>query len=90
MEQEHSTALDYIFLPDSINSPDAYLNYGITVELMYGALDTHGTAPNQGEYYRQSITSPTLRSCIQDAPHTIADVENGAVAIAQELIDHCR
>ena len=89
MEQEHSTALDHIFLPDSIDSPDADLNYGIPVDFMYGALDTHGTAPNQGEYYRRSISSPTSRSCVHDAPHTIADVLDGAEAIANDLIQRC-
>jgi hypothetical protein len=90
MQQEHSTALDYMFQPDSIVSRDANLNYKIGVEFMYGAQNTQGTPINQGEYYRRSILSPTLRSCIQDAPHIIPDVLDGAEAIAAELIKHCR
>jgi hypothetical protein len=90
MASSHSKALDDLFLPDSIDSPDAKLNYSITVGFMYGAQDTTGTAPNQGEYFRNSITSPTTRACIQDAPHTIPDVLDGAQAIATELINNCQ
>jgi hypothetical protein len=89
MEKQHSTALDDIFYPDSIDSADANLNYTIPVEFMYGAQNTQGTPINQGEYYRTSIVSPTSRKCIQDAPHTIPDVLDGAEAIATDLIQNC-
>jgi hypothetical protein len=88
-ELEHSKALDYLFLPDSINSLDANLNYSITVGFLYGSLDTTGTAINEGEYYRESIVSPTLRACVSGAPHTIPDSEAGAKAIATELLENC-
>lgn len=89
MLKEQSKALDFLFLPDSINSPDANLNYKIGVEFMYGAQDTASTTINQGEYYRRSIVSPTSRACIQDAPHTIANALSGAQAIATDIMNQC-
>ena len=88
-EANESKALDWLFLPDSINAADASTNYSITVGFLYGGQDTTGTAINQGEYYRKSITSPTHRACVADAPHIIPDALDGAKAIAAELIDNC-
>lgn len=88
-QKEHSTQLDYIYLPDSINSTDANLNYLIPVEFMYGSLD-ESPATNQGEYYRKSILSPTSRACIVNAPHAIANSLVGAQAVANDLVTNCK
>jgi hypothetical protein len=89
VEQNDSTELDYMFLSNSINSTDADLNYLVTVEFMYGSLDK-SSAINQGEYYRSSILSPTLGSCILDTPHAIANSLAGARAVADELVLNCK
>jgi len=88
--ENHSTALDSMFLADSIDSGNGNLNYAITVNFLFGGQDTVGTAINQGEYYRNSITSPTASKCIADAPHVITDALDGAEAIASELINSCQ
>jgi len=88
-QQQHSTQLDSIYLPDSINSTDANLNYLIPVAFMYGSLD-QSPATNEGEYYRKSILSPTSRACIVDAPHAIANSLVGAQAVANSLITNCK
>jgi hypothetical protein len=90
MEAAHSKQLDSMFLSDSISAPGARTKYSITVGFLYGGKDTSGTAPNQGEYYRKTITSPTLRSCVADAPHIIADALDGAQAVAQQLMTNCK
>lgn len=90
VEKTHSTQLDPMFLADSISAPGARTKYSITVGFLYGGKDTAGTAPNQGESYRKTITSPTTRSCVADAPHIIADALDGAQAVAQQLISNCK
>ncbi len=89
-EQNHSKTLDPMFLADSISAPGASTNYAITVGFLYGRKDSAGTAPNQGEYYRKTITSPTIRACVADAPHIITDALDGAQAVAKELIANCK
>jgi hypothetical protein len=87
-EINHSTALDSLFLPDSVNSPDAVLNYPTVVEFMYGGLDG-SSAIRQGENYRTSIASPTLQACIADASHSMPNALDAAQAIAADLITNC-
>jgi hypothetical protein len=89
-EENHSTELDPMFLADSISAPGASTHYSITVGFLYGGKDSSGTAPNQGEYYRSTITSPTLRGCVADAPHIITDSLDGAEAVAKALIENCK
>ena len=78
------------FLNDSITSPDGVLNYPSTpVWFLYGGLDT-SPAINQGELYRQAITSSTNRGCVADAPHNVPDSLDGAQQIAADIILNCK
>lgn len=77
------------FLNDSVTSPDGVLNYSSTpVWFLYGGQDTT-PAINQGELYRQAITSSTNRNCVADAAHNVPDALDGAEQIATDLIAQC-
>ena len=78
------------FLPDSILSSDAVLNYPNTfVNFLYGTLDT-STAPNQGHLWEEAITSSKAESCVANAPHNMPDSLEGAQQIASDLLQYCK
>ena len=75
---------------DSILSSDgkSVLNYSTRVHFVYGGLDnTPGVA--NAALWQQAITSTKDFECVADAPHEIADVQDGATAVAQDLINNC-
>jgi hypothetical protein len=78
------------FLNDSITlGSDAVLNYPNTkINFLFGGMDT-SSAIRQGAYYRSQITSTTSVGCVQDAPHDIPQVQDGAQTIAVDLIANC-
>jgi hypothetical protein len=77
------------FLADSVTSPDAVLNYpNTTVWFLYGSLD-NSSAINQGENYRQNISSSNHAGCVRNTPHALADTLAGAQQMASDLSLQC-
>jgi hypothetical protein len=76
---------------DSILSSDgkSVLSYASTrVHFIFGGLDnTPGVA--NGTLWQQAITSQNDTQCVADAPHEIADVQDGAQAVSDALIAGC-
>jgi len=84
-----STQNQQQFQNDSITSNDAVLSYPKTkINFLFGGLDG-SSAIRQGLYYQSRITSPTSFGCVQDAPHDIPQVPDGAQTIAVDLIANC-
>lgn len=75
---------------DSILSSDgkSVLNYKIPVHFLFGQLDT-GSGIALAVLWENAITSQHSNACVPNAPHKLADVQNGAQAIANELIANC-
>jgi hypothetical protein len=90
-EVEHlSTIYDSTFLPDSVMSPDAVLNYPNTfVKFLYGGMDT-STAPNQGHLWESAITSSKAEACVADAGHSMPDSQDAAQQIASDILTYCK
>ena len=75
---------------DSILSSDgkSVLNYSTRVHFIFGGLDnTPGVA--NAALWQQKITSTNDFECVADAPHEIADVQDGATTVANALIQNC-
>jgi hypothetical protein len=91
-EASHSTTNDPTFLDDSIMGSNPLLSYPNTdIHFVFGDLDT-GSADPQAMEWINMITAkngvPTV-SCVADAPHMIADVQDGATTIANDIIASC-
>jgi hypothetical protein len=85
----HDTTNQALFISDSIQSPDATLNYPHTfVNFIYGGLDT-SSAVTLGPDYMDLVTSSKGLACVADAPHSIANVLDGAQTVAHDLIAGC-
>ena len=78
------------WLADSILSSDgkSVLNYKTPVHFIFGALDL-GSGSALAVLWENAITSTNSFECIADGPHQIADVMDGATAIATDLINNC-
>lgn len=89
-----STANANTFLASSILSGDgeklSFPNTG--VHFVYGGMDS-SPGPSQGLDYINAITTkgsaPTV-SCVPDAAHQVADVVDGALQIADDIIAGCQ
>jgi hypothetical protein len=89
---QYSTQNQQQFQTDSITtaSSDAVLNYPKTnVRFLFGGQD-HSAAIRNGLSYQSQITSTTSVGCVQDAPHDIPQVADGAATIASDLIASCK
>jgi len=88
--ENHSTEHEAQFLQDSVTSPDAVLSYPNTkIRFLFGGQD-NSSAIRQGLNYQSQIVQPTTYACVEDAPHTIPDAQDGAAEIASDLIAQCR
>lgn len=86
----HSTSNQAEYISDTIQSPDAKVNYPHTyVHFLYGGLDT-SSAVTLGPDYMSVITSSKSQSCVADAPHSIADVLDGAQQVASDIVAKCQ
>lgn len=87
--ETQSTEHEAQFLNDSVTSPDAVLRYPSTrVRFLFGGQDK-SSAIRQGLQYQSQIMQSTSVGCVQDAPHSIPDVLDGAETIASDLINNC-
>ncbi len=85
----HSTANQAQFISDTIQSPDAVLNYPHTfLNSVFGGKDT-SSAVTLGPDYMSHIISTKGMACVADAPHSVADVLDGAQQVANDLITGC-
>jgi hypothetical protein len=75
---------------DSILSSDgkSVLNYKTPVHFIFGSLDS-GSGSALAVLWENAITSQHSHACVADAPHEIADVLDGAQAVATELTTNC-
>ncbi len=94
VESTHGTANAATFLNDSILASDAKLDYpNVDIHFVFGGQDpTSGVA--QGTEYWKKITvkgggAPVV-DCVQDAPHRIGDVADGADKIVNDLVTFCK
>lgn len=90
-EQTHDTTNEQMFINDSILAPDAKLSYPHTdIHFVFGGQDT-GSADPQALEWKAVITgkAPIGLDCVPDAPHQIADVQDGAQKISSDLIQFC-
>ncbi|HVO79613.1 MAG TPA: hypothetical protein VMT28_02715 [Terriglobales bacterium] len=79
-----------IWQADSILSSDnrSVLNYSTRVHFIFGGLDT-GSGSGEAVIWENAITSQHDFECVPNAPHLLADVPEGAAAIANGLINNC-
>jgi hypothetical protein len=90
-EQTHDTTNQQMFINDSILAPDAKLSYPQTdIHFVFGGQDS-GSSIAQAMEFIPKITAKAAVSvdCVADAPHQIADVQDGAQKIADDLIQRC-
>ena len=65
------------------------LSKTLVVNMRFGGMDT-STAVPQGETWRTAVSpQPTDPVCIDDAPHDIPSVSDGATTIANDIIASC-
>jgi hypothetical protein len=90
-ERTHRSPFEQIFHHDSLDSDDAIFDYPNTdIHFVFGGLDTSpGVA--QGAAWIPLITGKSTLTvdCVADAPHEIPDVFDGAMKIADDLINYC-
>jgi hypothetical protein len=89
-ETSHDMTDVPLWQADSILSSDnkSLFSYSTRIHFIYGDLDT-GSGIAEGALYLNAINSQHDFECIADAPHKIADVLDGAQAIANDLINNC-
>lgn len=89
-ELSHDMADAPLWQADSILSSDnkSLFSYSTRIHFIYGDLDT-GSGIAEGALYLNAINSQHDFECIADAPHRIADVLDGAQAIANDIINNC-
>jgi len=75
---------------DSIISSDgkSVLNYTTPVHFIFGSQD-FGSGAALAVIWENAITSSSSFECVADGPHKIADVLDGAQAVANDLIANC-
>lgn len=81
------------FVTDSVLSGDEVLSFPETdLHMVYGSLDDSAASP-LGYQWAQQVTGTGGRgaaiSCVPDAGHRIADVIDGAIKIASDLVTYC-
>lgn len=90
-EDSHDTTNKQKFINDSIMAPDATTSFPNTdIHFVFGGLDD-GAAEPQAMIWIPTITAKSSIpvDCVADAPHMIADVQDGAEKIAHDLITSC-
>jgi hypothetical protein len=79
-----------LFFSDSIDTPGAVFSFPKTyVNNVYGGLDASAAVP-EGLLWYEQVSSQKSQACVADAPHPIANVEDGAIQIANDLISLCK
>jgi hypothetical protein len=90
-EANHDPTHQQQFINDSILSPDAVLSYPTTdVHFVFGGLDV-GPEPPQAMLWAPLIQAkvPVAADCVADGTHQIADAQDGAQKISDDLISRC-
>ncbi|HTZ84752.1 MAG TPA: hypothetical protein VMB66_16245, partial [Candidatus Acidoferrales bacterium] len=81
--------LDF-FLGDSAEAPGATYNFPNTyVNLVFGGQDTSSAIPIGQDWFNHITSSSKGQECIADAPHSIANVPDGAAQIATDILNKC-
>jgi hypothetical protein len=87
--QTQSTANGPQFFSDSILSPEGTMAYPKTsVHFAWGGQDL-SSAPIMGREWQQKITTTNGYTCVADAPHNLADVQDGAQQIVNDVKQYC-
>jgi len=85
----HSTTDQTQFVSDSVQSPEANLNYPHTyLHFLYGGQDV-SSAVTLGPDFMNVVQSSKSMACVNDAPHSIADALDGAQQIATDMTTLC-
>jgi len=78
------------FLGDSAEAPGATYNFPNTyINLVFGGKDTSSAIPIGQDWFNHITSSSKGQECIADAPHSIANVPDGAAQIATDIINLC-
>ncbi len=86
----HATSDQAQFVSDTIQSPEAVLNYPHTRLLfVFGGQDA-SSAVTLGPDYMKAVSSSKSMTCVTDAPHSIADVLDGAQQVASDIKNFCK
>jgi len=89
----HDPTHEQQFLDDSVTSPDALLKYpGTSVYFILGGMDG-SSAPRQAMLYKSALEAngvATGMTCVADAPHVIESVADGAAAVVNGILAHCK
>ncbi len=81
--------LDF-FLQDSVEADGAQYSFPKTsVNLLFGGTDTSSAIAIGWDWYLK-INSTKSNGCVADAPHSIANVSDGATQIANDIIGMCK
>ncbi|MFZ0732948.1 MAG: hypothetical protein WAM79_11535, partial [Candidatus Sulfotelmatobacter sp.] len=81
--------LDF-FLGDSAEAPGATYNFSNTyVNLVFGGQDTSSAIPIGQDWFNHITSTSKGQECIADAPHSIANVPDGAAQIATDILSKC-
>lgn len=81
--------LDF-FLGDSAEAPGATYNFPNTyVNLVFGGQDISSAIPIGQDWFNHITSTSKGQECIADAPHSIANVPDGAAQIATDILNKC-
>ena len=95
--KNNDTSNQQMFIDDSIATSSAVYSYPhVKMHFVFGGLDTGSAEPQAIEWINGSATAPPITangpitsSCVEDAPHPIPDVLDGAQQIANDVIANC-
>jgi hypothetical protein len=78
------------FLGDSAEAPGATYNFPNTyVNLVFGGQDISSAIPIGQDWFNHITSTSKGQECIADAPHSIANVPDGAAQIATDILNKC-
>jgi hypothetical protein len=90
-ERTHRSGSEASFIHDSLDTADATYNFPSTdIHFVFGGLDD-GSAVPEAVIWSGLITGKytITTDCVADAGHEIADVLDGALKVANDLIAYC-
>jgi len=78
------------FLGDSVEAPGARYSFPHTfVNLVFGSADNSSAIPI-GQDWFNNITTNKAQACVTGGMHSMANTQDGALQIANDLINSCR
>jgi hypothetical protein len=92
-ETSHKSNFESSYLHDELLATDAVTSFPNTyIHILLGGLDK-ASGPPQATLWQSAVTGSTGEpqvDCVADAAHGIADTEDGATEIANDIIQSCK